>query len=257
MSRPRRQQGQSTWDRRKLLALLITGLTSVALMLLGLALAVYYSLLAPRPSVADPGQDAVTADEDGLIPTFTATAAQPGPLTTERFGEISLPAPTRSGPAGIPTGFPRTSEGALAQLAAIDQVTLQGASVAQAQEVITAWAVPGGPTAETWSGVKAMAELLSSAGLTRSGSGSLVVSAEPEMGLIRDATGWEVVACVDFVVTATMTRTARVATADCQRMAWVGGRWQVGRGPEPASTPSVWPGTAAAREAGYRILRHD
>ena len=86
----------------------------------------------------------------------------------------------------------------------------------------------------------------------------LTVAATPEMGLVKGAVGsGYVVVCVDFVVTATVTSTARVAAADCQRMVWSGGRWLIGPGPEPAQPPSVWPGTEAAHDAGYLELTHE
>ena len=85
------------------------------------------------------------------------------------------------------------------------------------------------------------------------------------MGLIKGTVGDRyVVACVDFVVTATVNTTARAAAADCQRMVWTpqtdaatsdaGGRWMIGLGEEPAQPPSVWPGTEAAL-ADQAVLR--
>ena len=186
------------------------------------------------------------------------SASRPGPLSTRPFDVLVVPSPQRAGAAGVATGFPQTPAGALAQLVAIDQAALQSGSVAGAQEVVKAWAVPGGPSPATWSGVRAVADLLQAAGLPAEGSPTLVVSASPEMGLVKGTVGPAyVVACVDFVVTATLSQTARVAAADCQRMEWRGGRWMIGAGPEPAQAPSVWPGTDAAHEVGYRELRYE
>ena len=76
------------------------------------------------------------------------------------------------------------------------------------------------------------------------------------MGLVKGRVGAGfVVPCVDFEVDATLAQTARVAAADCQRMVWVGGRWMVGAGREPAEPPSVWPDTDTAVRAGYRDVR--
>jgi len=256
------------WGSRKLLALVVgAGLTVVAL-LTGLGLAIYDTFQPDRsptpdqaalvPAAADPRDELA----DRPMPTVPAAASRPGPLTTEPFESLLLPGARRLGPAGVSTGFPQTREGALAQLVAIDQAALQSASVPGAQAVITAWAVPGGPTAQSWSGVAAIAELLSAADLPASGSPSLTVSATPEMGLVKGIVGERyVVACVDFVVTATATTTARVAAADCQRMVWTddnrAGRWMVGPGPEPVMAPSVWPGTEAAHTAGYLELSYE
>ena len=67
------------------------------------------------------------------------------------------------------TGFPRTPEGELAQLAAIDVTAMQSGSMDGVRRVIAEWAAPGGPTSETWSGADGMANLLSAAGLSSAG----------------------------------------------------------------------------------------
>ena len=265
------------WGRRKLLALLAGAAVLVLALLVGLGLSVYYTL-EPGAAVHNDREVVVPAgatdprDEIAARPMASVPpeAARPGPLTTKPFGVMVLPGARRLGAAGVSTGFPQTAQGALAQLVAIDQAALQSASVPDAQAVIKAWAAPGGPTAESWSGVRAIAELLAAAGLPASGSPTLTVSATPELGLIKGTVGLAyVVACVDFVVTATVTTTARVAAADCQRMIWSEdpvqlsgraageGRWLIGPGPEPAQPPSVWPGTQAAHSAGYRELTYE
>lgn len=231
----------------------------------GLGLAVYYSVIAgpDKPAAAGSTQTETGADPRAdvagrRLPEVDESVSRPGPLTTKRFAEIRLPAPTSLGPVGVASGFPRTPQGALAQLASLDQRVLQSTSVATAQQVIRSWAVPGGPTTESWSGVRAVAALLGSAGVTGEAAGALTVSASPEMGLIKGTVGPDfVVACVDFVVTATMTKSASTAAADCQRMVWVDGRWMIGPGPEPAPAPSVWPGTEEALRVGYRVLRDE
>ncbi len=257
MRRSRERKPAPEWGRRKLLALLFAGAGGVLAAVVGLGLAVYYSVLAGPD---DPTQASAVGDEapNPAVTQLDQSVARPGPLTTKKFDAILLPTPTSLGPAGVSSGFPRTAEGALAQLAAIDQHVLQSASVSTAQVVVGAWAMPGGPTPESWSGVHAVASLLTSAGLTSDGAGRLVVSASPKLGLIRAEAGdRSVVVCVDFVVTATMTKTASIAAADCQRMVWAGGRWMIGAGPEPAQAPSVWPGTDAALHAGFKVLRDE
>jgi hypothetical protein len=170
----------------------------------------------------------------------------------------------------VPTGFPQTTQGAIAQLAAIDQAALGSGSIRRAQEVVAAWTTPGGPTAQTWSGVRAVAELLSAAGLPADGQTELAVSVLPAMALIKGqldvpesgtgsrtttGTAWYVVPCLDLVVTATVGGpTRRTAVADCQRMTWVEERWVLGPGPEPSPAPSLWPGSAASYAVGYQWL---
>lgn len=265
------------WGHRKLLAVLAATVVLGLALLVGLGFSVYYTLQADPDDQSVSGARAgaevaegVTAAREEIalrpMPSVAPEAARPGPLSTRPFEQLQLPGARRLGPAGVSTGFSQTPEGALAQLVAIDQAALQSASVPGAKAVIEAWAAPGGPTTQSWSGVRAIGELLTAAGLPASGSPALSVSATPELGLIKGTVGSAyVVACVNFVVTAIVTTTARVAAADCQRMVWSDaprqetgrGRWVIGPGPEPAQPPSVWPGTQAAHTVGYRELTYD
>lgn len=191
------------------------------------------------------------------LPEATLEQARPGPLSTATAGTLKVPAASMVGEAGVPSGFSRTPEGALAQLVAIDQAALTSASVRGAQDVIKEWAATGGPTMESWSGVRAVATLLSSAGLTGD-SDDLVVTVTPAMGFIKARDGDDfVIPCVDFVVELTKGGTRQsVAVADCQRMSWhaAEARWMIGPGEEPAEAPALWPGTEAAYNAGYTWL---
>ena len=102
-----------------------------------------------------------------------------------------------------------------------------------------------------------MADLLAAAGVSGVGSPQLSVVVRPVMGLVKGTVGPDfAVVCVDLEFTVTVAQTARAAVADCQRMTWVGDRWLIGAGPEPAPAPSVWPGTEAAITAGFRELRY-
>ena len=263
------------WSRSKLLALLVGVVLAAVLALVGLVLAVVQnssSSTGPAASakldasVAPPSQvepvPAVdpNADRDELaahpMPTVPLSASYPLPISVKDPGPpIMLPRSTRTGPAGVPTGFPRTPEGAMAQLAAIDSTALNAASLPVAREVIATWAMPGGPTTTSWSGIAAIAQLLDSAQVS-GGSGQLAVITTPLMGLIKGTIGDDfVIPCVDFEIDVTLNTTARGAIADCQRMVWTGDRWMIGPGSEPADPPSVWPGSDLALEVGYKDLR--
>jgi hypothetical protein len=174
-------------------------------------------------------------------------------LATTAAGTIYIPAATSLGQAQVATGFPRTAEGALAQLAAIDQRAIQSASVVTAQDVITEWAAPGGPTPGSWSGVAAVRTLLESAGLPASGVTDLVVELQPAMGFIRGSAGEVVTGCIDFLLVVNLPGESpnRIAVADCQAMQWRENRWLIARGPEAEPAPSLWPGTQASYDAGY------
>lgn len=276
------------WGREKLLAVLVGGVVVVALLGAGLVLAVVDALrpgqgssarssagsaaapagrLQPGIATAGPSSGGTAAGGPTTSRSLDELAARPMPSVPESAshpmrvslidpGEpIVLPTADSASPAGVPTGFPQTAQGALAQLAAIDSAALGSASLPGARAVIAGWALPGGPTPATWSGVRAIAGLLDAAG-TSGGSGGLAIVATPAMGLIKGTVGDDaVVACVDFEVDVTLNSTARGALADCQRMVWAGGRWMIGPGAEPADPPSVWPSTDLARQVGYRDLR--
>jgi len=218
---------------------------------------------------------------DAPMQTVPDSASHPSALSLHQPpAPLPLPTSTRMGPAGVPTGFPRTRAGALGQLAAIDGTALSSATMSGVRDVIAGWAVPGGPTTSSWSGVTAMATLLnavqragdSSNDVTSSvtgsaGGGQLVVVASPLMGLVKGSlpagsgtAGGSapqfVVPCLDIELDVTANSTARGASSDCQRMVWTDGRWMIGAGPEPAPAPSVWPGTDLAYSVGYRDLRY-
>jgi hypothetical protein len=141
-------------------------------------------------------------------------------------------------------------------MVAIDRAALEPASLSVAQQVITGWSSPSGPTAATWSVIRGVAALLSSAELPPDGSGGLALVATPSMGLIKGTIGADfVIPCVDYVLTATLSGSSyRIAVADCQRMVWRDGGWRIGPGSEPAPAPSIWPGTQASFDVGYQWL---
>jgi hypothetical protein len=190
------------------------------------------------------------------MPQFPESAMWPGKLSTRQPSEpIVLPRAPGVGEAGVETGFPQTAEGAMAQLAAITETAMESGTLPGARRVIRHWAMPGGPTTTGWSGVTAMAELLSELQLSSSGSPDLVVDVIPAMGLIKGSVGSGfVVPCLDFEFAVSLEHTLRFGTATCARMVWTDGRWMIGAGTEPADAPSVWPGTDRAYDVGYRDI---
>ncbi len=266
------------WTRQQMLVLLVAAAAVTVLLAVGLVLAVLDAVrpgpagksteaaapvgpVGPQPPGAAPGAvEGGRAEQDLLaarpMPAVPESASHPLPVSLADPGPpIVLPRSSAAGPVGVPTGFPRTPEGALAQLAAIDTAALSSASLPGVRAVIAGWAVPGGPSPTSWSGVRAMAGLLNSAEVT-GGTGQLAVVATPAMGLVKGTVGPDfTVVCVDFALAVTVNTTARGAIADCQRMVWSGGRWMIGAGAEPADPPSVWPGSDLALQVGYRELR--
>lgn len=308
----------AVWSRQQLLAMLTGAAAVMVLFVVGLVLAVVHAVrpggnptpaFAGQPTgAAGPGttrsasgdQVDPQAEQPGSLTDSPARrdqlASRPLPAAPESASHPSavsladpgapwlLPAATRTGPAGVPTGFAQTPQGAMAQLAAIDTAALSSASLAGARAVITGWAAPGGPTASSWSVIRAIAALLSETDLS-GGTRQLAVLPTPLMGLVKGSLSANpagsggsggsgqpvfVVPCVEFELDVTVTSTARGAAADCQRMVWTtdndrtggtastggaGGRWLIGPGPEPAAGPSVWPDTDLAIAVGYRDLR--
>jgi hypothetical protein len=211
---------------------------------------------------ADP-RDALAAKP---MPHVDDDASHPGAVsTTDPGASLLVPSATTTGAAGVPTGFPHTPAGALAQLAAIDQVAMQSLSLDTARQVIRSWAVRGGPTAENWSVVQALAQLFGEMGVSAGSTNQLALVLTPVMGQIKGSVGPDyVIPCIDFEMDLTLAQTARGAIADCQRMVWVSdphsnanGRWLIGAGTEPATPPSVWPDTDLAIAVGYRDLRKE
>ena len=195
------------WTRRRLQILLGIAAVVVLAMAAGGVWSVV-SMLTGSSSGDGAGSDSAVSAQDQLadkqLPDAPLEAAQPGSLSSGETGTIEIPAPMEVGEVGVATGFPHTPEGALAQLAAIDTTALTSASVRVAQEVITAWAAPGGPTAESWSGVQGLAALLESAGMSSEAQNTITIGAEPKMGFIKGTVGDDfVIPCIDFIITAT------------------------------------------------------
>jgi hypothetical protein len=253
---------QHEWTRHQLQVLLAVAVVVVLALVGGGAWSVVSMLRTDPASSTDAAATSggrSTQDQlaDKSLTPASIEQARPGSLSTGTTGTVLIAAPTRIGAANVPSGFAHTPQGAMAQLIAIDQTAIAPASVKNAQLVIDNWAAPGGPTSATWSGVQAVAALLSAAGLPAIGSGGMSVTVEPAMGFIKGTDGDDfVIPCVDFVITASAdgANPQRIAAADCQRMVWTYDRWAIGPGAEPAPAPSLWPGTKESFDAGYQWL---
>lgn len=248
------------WNRVRLQVMLGAAVVVVLGLVAGGVWSVANMLTGTGPN-DDTGSGADLSAQDRLaaeqLPEAPVEAAQPGSLSSGETGTIQIPPPMEVGEVGVATGFPQTPEGALAQLAAIDSTALSSASVRVAQDVITEWAAPGGPTAESWSGVQGLAALLESAGMSSDAQNTITISVEPKMGFIKGTVGDDfVIPCIDFIITATTSAgpPQQVAAADCQRMVWRDDRWVIGEGEEPAPAPSLWPGSQPSFDAGYQWL---
>lgn len=239
---------------------------AVVLTLVGGGQAIWHATVGTRPAVvatdeptaradARPSRDEVAAA--AMASVDPQAAFHPDPATMSG-GSIVVPQPTvLDGPAGVPTGFPHTYEGALGQWGAIVQTVLESMSLARTREIHAAWVRPGGPAFEQWTLTRNVTSFLTAA---RQGGDekdlTTVVWATPAAGLVKGGDGpdWTVV-CVLLDVQAWIKTESRMGYGLCSRMEWVDGRWQVAPGAEPAPAPWAWPGSTAAVAAGWLAWR--
>ena len=260
------------WGRRRLVRTLAVVAVVAALMLVGLSYAVYSAIASTRSTAAaaSPGQEIRSAEQ---LPSGTARrdaiAAAPMlavPPEASRSGKpsaqvgttIAIPPAGRQGPAGVPTGFPQSPEGAVGQLAAIETTVLQNMSIDRAHQGHAAWSEAGAVTAEAWELTANIQAFLASSAGQYAGDQRTTVVTTPIAAQVKgaDGTTW-VLACVLLDVKAQIATQARIAYGHCERMQWStrdGGRWVIGAGATPARAPSTWPGTDLAIQAGWKTV---
>ena len=257
------------WDRRRLLVVLAAVVATAMLLLLGLGYAVYVALTSatgtakPLQAVtaaqatpgSQPARGAARRDDIASSPMLAvgpadSRASTPAPVAGPT---ITIPASTQQGPASVPAGFPRTPEGAAAQLAAIETTVLDGMSIAVANHVYAQWALPGGVGVAGWEITQDVQAFLATAQMGSEKDMASSVLATPAAAQVKgtDGTDW-VLACVLLDMRATITADARMGYGYCERMQWHAGRWMIAPGTPPARAPSTWPGSDLSIKAGWR-----
>lgn len=270
MTRTAHINAGGAWGRPRLLATLAAGIMAALLFAVGLGLALFYGLRSAGGKA--PSQIVARVDAAGAGPAHrNQVAARPmlqvagadarrGVPAAVAGPVIAIPVATDSGPAQVPTGFPRTPEGAVGQLAAIETTVLQEMSIPQANQVYDQWALPGGVGVAKWALTRNVQSFLASAGQGQSMDVGVAVTATPAAAQVKgtDGPSW-VLACVLLDVRATITASARIGYGYCERMQWqdaagntAGGRWMIGPGAPAAPAPCTWPGTDLAFKAGWR-----
>lgn len=262
MFRRHRNVESSAWSRHRLLTLLGAAATAVVALITGLGLFAWYAISgtgASEAAVAPATESAVVVPDRDRIAGEPMASVDPGAAFTPDpaltpAGEIRVPLPeAESGPAGVPTGFPRTPEGAVGQLAAIEKRVLEAMSLPMVREVHRSWVQPGGPSFEDWELTSNVLAFLASA---RQGGDekdpNTVVTVTPTAAMVKGSDGpdWTVV-CVLVDVQVVIRAESRMGYGLCSRMAWVQGRWQIAPGEPPARAPQAWSGSNAAAEAGW------
>lgn len=261
--------GPGPWSRGRLLGILAVAATVVVILLAGLGYAIYLAIVG----VGSAGAEAAPVDTGGHGGHETAQgasqrdaiaarpmldvpagAAQPTEAVAGQSRPIQIPVDSGvAGPALVATGFPRTPQGAIGQLAQIDVAVLTAMNTRTAREVYSAWALPGGVAADEWWTAAAVESFLAGSGMEQGIASGAAIEVEPAAALVKGTDGpeWATV-CVLSKLTATYRSEAAVAWAHCERMQWVGGRWMIAPGQPPAAPPATWPGTELAAEAGWR-----
>ena len=220
------------------------------------------AMVAAAPSAPGPDGGAVTAVQDELanrpMASVSPAAARPQPLAAAPPAGGAIVVPGASDPAaGLPRGFPRTPQGAVAQLAAIDAAAFRDVNPATVADVHHRATRPGAVPLSQWSpnvGVTAILRAVGQPdGATVLTSTWTLTHAQVKGVLDR---GDFVLACVLGELDATYHSTARAGVGDCQRMLWADGHWWIGPGAQPAFAPSTWPGSADCVAAGWQEAHH-
>lgn len=250
------------WGRRRLLAVVVAVVLVAVSGLVGLVYAVYGAVASsgtPDDGAAvavdalPRGQARQDAIADAPMLRVSPQDSRGGNPASSPAPTIVVPAATNLGPAEVPTGFDRTPEGAVGQLAALATTVLQGMSIEQVRAVHEQWSAPDAPAVDEWALMAAVrAFLASEAGRHVDEPGTSVVTV-PVAAQVKGGDGGDwVVACVLLDVTVTVVTEARAAYGHCERLQWVDDRWVIAPGGAPASAPSTWPGTDLATAAGWR-----
>lgn len=212
------------------------------------------------PANPAPAGDVVEAQRDRLAAApmlaVPLAAARPQALApSSGAATMTIPVPEDQASA-LPVGFPRTPEGAVAALAAIDTAAFAGLNPATAATVHQQATLPGAVSLTEWTPAVGVDAILRAAGAPDGSpevTGSWTLTHAQVKGVLDD--GDFVVACVLGELAASYHTVDRVGVGDCQRMLWQDGRWWIGPGAQPAYPPSTWPGSPDCVRAGWIEVR--
>lgn len=262
----------TAWSRERLLLALVAGAATCLLVLAGVVLAVLQTTDpdpthpggrpnptdAPLPPTA-PRADTRDRIAAATLPPVAQDAAFAGAPALVAPPTIAVPEPAvLRGPAGVPTGFPHTPEGAVAQLAALKVTVLAAMDLQVARQVHQAWAMADAVPFEQWVLARNTANFLGSSGQPGTAKTlTTLVQVTPAAALVKGTDGpdW-VLACVLSDVRVTVQREARMGYGYCERLQWHEDRWQIAPGSPPAPAPHTWPGSQAASDVGWKTWTH-
>ena len=256
----------ASWPRWRLF-LGLAAVATVGLVLFGGLVATMLALLVPTTPRTEQA-DVVAAEPSGdarrnaiaasPLPEVPRGARWPHAPAAVPPPEITIPVSASTGSAGVSSGFPKTPEGALGQLAAIELRVLEAMSIPVLNQVHSAWVGPGGPELAAWemsADVQAFLGAVPHEAPDRIDD-TTTVTVVPVGAQIKGTDGpdW-VLACVMVEVRATVATDSRMAYGHCARMVWSNDRWQIAPGVPPAAVDGAWPGTQAFIDAGWKTWR--
>jgi hypothetical protein len=212
-------------------------------------------------AAANSGPQAEEALARAPMAALPPSAASPHALSPHTAGPpITLPEPTRVVGTVVPTGFPPTPEGALAQLAELMTAGMAGGDPQTWARAYHSLAEDGATPADgTWTS-RDLVDLRRGSAMAPTGPprAGMTISWTPTGAMVKGTTGDGsfTVACVlgEFVAD----HDGRVVNAGwgtCLPMRLVDGQWRIASGPTAAAAPSAWPGSAEAVAAGWREIR--
>lgn len=189
------------------------------------------------------------------------SAVSPRRLSTRTAGPpITLPEPEQAVGTLVPTGFPETPEGGLAQLVELMRVGVAGYDPQSWARAYASLTEPGAVPPTQTRVSQDMVDLRRGANFAPTGPlrDGMRISWTPTSAMVKGTTadGSYTVACVlgEFVAD----YDGRVVTAGygtCLPMRRVDDQWRVASGPTAAAAPLAWPGSDEAVSAGWRDIR--
>ena len=221
--------------------------------------------VAAQPPTAPPDSGewdlaAQTALATRPMPWLPEDAALPHAMTEQSAGPpVLLPAPGDPR-RPLPVEYPATVEGAIAQLAALTRVGLQGGDPQQYRQAYESITLPGAPPAESARLHRDLRRVRAGVfGFPPTGAvPGLVFTWTPTSALIKGTTDgdrYTVVCVLGELVAGRNGQSISTGAGDCQAFRRVENRWRISPGAAAAPATLAWPGTTEAVRIGYRTVR--
>lgn len=215
---------------------------------------------APGGASAGSGPEAETALARRPMLEIPPQAALPHTLSTRTAGPpITLPQPQQVAGVLVPTGFPDSEEGAVAQVIELARVGMSGADPQVWAQAYNSMAEPGAAAAQQTPAARNLVSLRRAANMRESGPlrSGMTISWAPTSALVKGTTddGTYTVACVlGELIADNKGRVVNAGWGTCLPMRRVADQWRIASGPAAADAPAAWPGSDEAVAVGYRDI---